>query len=443
MAGEVNFYLKDSSADITPIYLVFKYNGRKLKYYPGQSINPDNWSKKRQRVKNNNQTTEDGKHLLNDLLNNLVKACKTAYNTELKNGIPLPATLKKHLDDFVNQNDEKQDPNKPTLFKLIDRFVSGEIKKSGRRGGGREKSNRTLQNYNATKLHLQAFQEKYKYRIDFETITVDFFYSYTSFLKKEFVQNVKDSDGNNIIGLSHNTIAKDITFLKGFMSKGVSLGYTNNLAFKHDDFTYAEEETDAVYLKEHEIVKLFKYKTGSVKLENVKDLFVFGCLVGLRFSDYSNVKPENIIEEDGDTFIKIKTQKTGEVVFIPCHPVVLQIFNKYASNPNKLPRSISNQKFNAYLHQVCESAGFNQKGRLTAYPERPLHECISSHTARRSFATNLFLEGFPVLEIMKITGHKTEKAFMKYIRVSKLDTAKRLNAHMKEMWSKKLLRLAV
>lgn len=442
MPGEVNFYLKDATADRTPIYLLFKYNGRKLKYYPGQSIDPGNWSKKRQRVKNNNLTTEDGQHLLNDLLDNLAKVCKHAYNEEVKNGIPLPATLKKHLDAFVNQNDEKVDDNKPTLFKLIDRFISGEIKKSGKRGGGREKSQRTLQNYHATKLHLQAFQLKYKYRIDFETITLDFFNSYTTFLRKGFEQITRGKEPKTIVGLSHNTIAKDITFLKGFMNKAVNLGYTTNLAHRHEDFSYAEEETDAVYLKEHEIVMLFRYKAKSQKLENTKDLFVAGSFLGLRFSDYSNVAPENIIEEEGDLFIKMRTQKTGEWVYIPCHPVVLEIFEKYKHHQNRLPKSISNQKFNEYIKKVCEDAGLTEQGRLTTDPEKPLCACIGSHTARRSFATNLYLEGFPVIEIMKITGHRTEKSFMKYIRVSKLDSAKRLNVHMKEMWKKKLYRLA-
>lgn len=63
--------------------------------------------------------------------------------------------------------------------------------------------------------------------------------------------------------------------------------------------------------------------------------------------------------------------------------------------------------------------------------------CISSHTARRSFATNYYLEGFPTIDLMKITGHKTEKAFLTYIKVSQLDTAKRLNQHMKKKWEEK------
>lgn len=71
-----------------------------------------------------------------------------------------------------------------------------------------------------------------------------------------------------------------------------------------------------------------------------------------------------------------------------------------------------------------------------------LWQCVSSHTARKSFATNYYLQGFPVIDVMKITGHKTEKAFMKYIRITKLDAAKRLSSHMKKMLSEKMLRVA-
>ncbi len=66
-------------------------------------------------------------------------------------------------------------------------------------------------------------------------------------------------------------------------------------------------------------------------------------------------------------------------------------------------------------------------------------DLLSSHTARRSFATNYYLLGFPTIDLMKITGHRTERSFLKYIKVSKLDTAKRLSEHIKDNWSKKLL----
>lgn len=91
---------------------------------------------------------------------------------------------------------------------------------------------------------------------------------------------------------------------------------------------------------------------------------------------------------------------------------------------------------------MCELAELTETGRLSTDATKPLFECVTSHTARRSFATNLYLDGFPTIEIMKITGHKTEKSFMKYIKVSKLDAAKRLSAHMKKRWSEKMLKIA-
>jgi hypothetical protein len=186
-------------------------------------------------------------------------------------------------------------------------------------------------------------------------------------------------------------------------------------------------------------------------LEQVRDLFVFGAGVGLRFSDFSNIKPDNIVKIDGDHFIKVITQKTKELVIIPCNPVVMDIFNKYQHNANKLPKTLSNQKFNDYIKDVCKEARTTEikpvkqmveKGRLSASPGLELWQSVSYHIARRSFATNYYLQGFPTLDLMKITGHKTEKAFLKYNRVSKLDVAKRTNAHIKANWSKKLLKVA-
>jgi integrase len=225
------------------------------------------------------------------------------------------------------------------------------------------------------------------------------------------------------------------------MNEALDLGYTTNVQFKNRKFTATWIDTDAVYLTDKELLHLFNFDLSNNKrLEQVKDLFIFGCYVGLRFSDYSNVRPENIITVEKERFLKINTLKTGEQVVIPCSPIVLKIFEKYSSNPNSLPKSLSNQKFNDYVKEVCKLAGLTEKGRLLTDPDKELWECVSSHTARRSFATNLFLEGFPPIEIMKITGHKTEKSFLKYIRVSKLDTAKRLSKHIHLKWSEKLLK---
>ncbi len=451
--GEVNFYLKkaEDSTGKSLIVLYFRYKGQRLVFSTGETVSPKPkvWNKAKQRVRNNSATTSNGKQYLNAFLQGLQEACEIAYTKALKNGIPSPQTLKQELSNFVNNVEGDKGYSKKDMFNLIDRFIAGEIKYKGR-----DKSINTIKTYSTLKGHLKEFQSIYKYEINFETITLDFFYKFVDFLSKRssYEQKIRtirpELKQKKITALKGNSIAKDIQILKVFMSEAVDLGYTSNLQYKHRKFAVEREDTDAVYLTEKEIDQLYKFDlSGNNKLEKVRDLFVFGSWVGLRFSDFSNIKPENIIEipdEDGkkEYFIKMITQKTKELVYIPCHHVVLQIFEKYKQNANKLPHTISNQKFNDYIKEVCKLVGLTEKGRLADGPELELWECIGSHTARRSMATNYYLQGFPVIDLMKITGHKTEKAFMRYIRVTKLDAAKRLSAHMKKMWSQKMLRVA-
>jgi len=134
------------------------------------------------------------------------------------------------------------------------------------------------------------------------------------------------------------------------MAEAVDLEYTTNLAWRHKKFAAARVETDAVYLSERELIDLYRFDfSNNPRLERVRDLFIFGSFVGLRFSDYSNVKPESIVKIENEDFTKLITQKTKELVYIPCNPVVMHIFKKYNTSPSKLPKTISNQKFNTTL----------------------------------------------------------------------------------------------
>ena len=425
--SEVCFYLKEATKKgTTPIYLQFKYRNLRLKYYFGESIHPSNWNFNKQRVKSNKQTATDGQHSLNELLDTLRDIVLSTYRKGLSSGIPPLSALKQALDNFLNQN--KEEDQRESLFKLAERFESGEIKNRE----GEEKSRNTTKTYKTVIGHLINFQKSEKYPVDFGTITLEFYRKYINYLSK--------------LGLAQNTRAKHIQVIKAIMNEAFDLGYTTNSDHRHKKFKAAWEESDAVYLTDKEILQLFNFDLSDNKrLEQCKDLFVFGCFVGLRYSDYSSIKPENIeveTTEDGskEYYLQVITAKTKERVVVPCNPIVLQIFEKYKSNANRLPRALSNQKFNDYIKEACQKAGLTEKGRLLTQPDLELWECISSHTARRSFASNLYLQGFPPIDLMKITGHRTEKSFLKYIRVSKLETAKRLNLHIKKNWSKATLK---
>lgn len=344
-----------------------------------------------------------------------------AYNEELKNGVPHPDSIRNHLQRIINPD---QFSTAPTLYKLINRFISGEIKHEGR-----NKSINTLKTYKTTLNHLLAFEKEKKYKLSFENMNLDFYNSFISYLIS------KD--------LNPNSIGKEIKNLKTFLSAANDFGYTTNIIHKHKKFKKPSKETDSIYITQSEIDALYRHDLSENKrLERVRDLFVFGCYVGLRFSDFSSLKPENIQIIDGEKFICKITKKTNEQVWIPCHPIILEIFEKYGNNTNNLPQAPSNQKFNDYIKEASKLTKLTEKGRLSKDPNKELWECISSHTARRSFATNYFLEGFSTLHLMKITGHRTETAFLKYIRTTKLDTAKRLNEHIKKNWTGKMLKVA-
>jgi integrase len=97
---------------------------------------------------------------------------------------------------------------------------------------------------------------------------------------------------------------------------------------------------------------------------------------------------------------------------------------------------------NSYLKEIGQLAELNEgilitkvKGNEKIEKVYKKWELLSSHVARRSFSSNLFIQGFPPINIMKITGHKTEKAFMRYIRISQEESANTLQAHWDKIYS--------
>ena len=220
-----------------------------------------------------------------------------------------------------------------------------------------------------------------------------------------------------------------------------------NTAHKSRKFKILSENVDSIYLNETELNTLFEYdfrtdpdlKDVTVrKLERVRDLFLIGAWTGCRFGDFTTIRPENI--KDG--FIYVEQEKTGNRVKIPLHPVVSAILTRY---DGKLPRAISNQKFNDYIKDVAKAAGLATpetisytKAGARVTETKPKHELISSHTARRSFATNLYKSKFPTIGIMKLTGHTTEKSFLKYIKVTPDEHAEMLQKHWLEYEQQKV-----
>ena len=168
-------------------------------------------------------------------------------------------------------------------------------------------------------------------------------------------------------------------------------------------------------------------------LEVARDVFLIGCYTAQRFSDFSRIKKENIqLLDNSVKVIRLVQDKTNETVIIPIKPELDYLLNKYNGDVPK----IWEQKLNLHIKTVGEKAGINSlipiekmRGGRIVKSVIPKHDLIKTHTARRSGCTNMYLAGIPSIDIMKISGHKTEKEFLKYINVTKEETAQSLSMH--------------
>lgn len=196
------------------------------------------------------------------------------------------------------------------------------------------------------------------------------------------------------------------------------------------ELSIPKDESAAVYLSMQEIERinaLYLHKDSA----QVRDIFIVGCLTGLRYSDYSRLSEDNFVNSN----IDILTKKTNTRVVIPVHPLIDDLIARN-NGYGFLRYNKSQQNFNMRIKYICKKAGIDEKvhyecteGFRRVKHTKRKYELISSHTARRSCATNMYLSGIPTARIMLITGHKTESAFFAYIRIRKEENAEELRAH--------------
>jgi len=186
--------------------------------------------------------------------------------------------------------------------------------------------------------------------------------------------------------------------------------------------------TEMIYLSKEEIEKIERFNIDqNDSLSKVRDLFLIGCYTALRYSDWRKVD-ETRVKTIGNVRILIITQqKTGGQTTLPITDKLNAIMQKYKADG--IPK-LSNQKFNQRVKELCRKAGITQNVAYTEYRggkiisiTAPKWTLISSHTARRSFATNAVMAGIPFVEVMKFTGHKSMAAFMQYVRTTGQEAA--------------------
>lgn len=247
-------------------------------------------------------------------------------------------------------------------------------------------------------------------------------HSLSGVLKDDFINHLKDQH------LMLSTINQLLSLITTLLNKAKVYGYSVDATW-FDEVDCEEEDSNAIYLTRDEIIKIYYFESLTRRQKEIRDIFVLGCFTALRYSDYSRLTASNCINDR----IRIKQQKTRSVVEIPQNKYVKEIIQRYGGT---IPKAPCIQQFNRMLHTIMHKVGFDDLiqvertvGHNVISKAVPKWQLISSHTARRSAATNMYLANIPIFEIMTITGHKSHKSFMRYIRISHEEVMMSLATH--------------
>lgn len=246
-------------------------------------------------------------------------------------------------------------------------------------------------------------------------------------------------------GLSKNSIGVDVKNIKALLRIAKKQGKSaSEISVKTD-----QETADSIYLTKEEVEKLRRLRftdelvlqeypglsSGNLRraqesLENARCKFLVGICTALRVSDYNAIQQHNI-KDDTITILPKKgsgLRKPSPVV-IPMHPILKEILE----SGYDITQEVSSQRFNEQIKLVCKMAGitdmvatYRTQGGSLQETVKPKYELVTSHTARRTAATLMTMAGIPKRSIMMLTGHKSERNFEKYVRLSEQENAEEL-----------------
>lgn len=405
------FKLKEPNADKdTLIYFrsFFNAENKNFIYSTGEKIRPLEWDFANRQPNDLNGRTKRAeihrsikKQLdqYSGFFTEIVNRYKN-INEELTTDI-----LKQRFDEQFKKVTVKSD-----FFRIYQEFLD----EKGNDYTGSAISNSTLKRYRCNKTLLEDFQKDYKIKISLGKFNEKL---YNKFLKY-CIQEKKHSA---------NTVHRNVGLLKTFLGWAVNKKYTYNndfMSFKKP----AKFRTDEVALNMDQVEAIYSHDfSRNKKLEKVRDLFVFGCVTGMRFGNYSRISKDDIQND----FIRVVDLKSkSKNLSIPLNSISRGILEKY---DYRLP-SISNQKMNEYIKEVFKKLEFDEEIKKTMkYGDELIEkksefwERISSHTARRSFITIMKNKRVPDKVIMSYTGHRSLEVFNAYYRPSEEDKVNYMN----------------
>ena len=406
--ASIRFFIRPGKNKSNPTNIILRFvEGRKIDLHAKTQliILPNFWktNKKGEVILTDGYSEKDKLKYKLELLRRFVS---DSYNEEEFKEDLTSDWLKTTIDKYFNP--EKYKHKTITFYEFIDHFIK--MVAADRTPG-------TLKQYRNAKNRFKEFDKFRKQETTFQSVNMEWYHDFKDYSIREK-------------NLQNNSIAKYIKMLKTFMREADEDGISVNPAYCSKNFIKPSNESTSIYLTDAEIRSIIKLDLTKKPIEEItRDLFVFGCQTGLRYSDYTNVKKENI----RGNILTITTIKTNAIVHVPIDSIANNILQKYNY---QLPAAPVNQKFNEYLKGIGLFAKITEPIQIVKKVGAMRHETtvkkfmlIQSHTARRSFATNCYFDKVPLQYIMKLTGHKTEKAFMRYLNLKGIKAAQDMAKH--------------
>lgn len=425
--ASLSFYIRSSKDEKNvSIYARFRDTDFNLRVKSGFFVAPKYWSSKTGTLKKTRLYTDDFPEkdqtkLVNDL-SSLRQFVFTSYGELIREKID---PTNEWLNSIVNKYHGKDKPKLPdmNLNEYIEKFISeiqtGERLVTSKPHEGERYKPLTIKNYKGFNVQFNEFQKATSPKINFNDVNIDLYNDFIQFFSKK--------------KYSPNTIGRHIKSLKSIVRAAYEDGLHANTEVNRKAFKTIRVPVDNIYLTESELKAMLDLDLSEKPVLDVaRDVFLIGCYTAQRFSDYSAIKETNIRRLKNGSVIDLVQKKTGERVIIPVRPELEILLKKYGYSVPK----IWEQKLNLHIKTVGEMAGITEavninqtRGGLVVQKTVPKKDLIKTHTARRSGCTNMYLAGIPTLDIMKISGHRTEREFLGYIKVSKEETAATLSLH--------------
>ena len=391
-----------------PIRMRVNFASKRIEFTTGYRIDATKWDADKQRVKNgcSNKLKQSASEINASLLEYYTEIQSIFKRFEVEDVMPTPEQIKEAFNTLRKPMSEEPKPKKEALpcdfFQVFDDFVED----CGRQNNWTDS---TFEKFAAVKNHLTNFREG----LTFEFFDERGLNDYVGYLR-----DVKE--------MRNTTIGKQLSFLKWFLRWAFKKGVHQNNAYDSYKPKLKSTQKKIIFLTWDELNRLREFKIPSNKqaLERVRDVFLFQCFTGLRYSDVFNLRRSDI---KGD-HIEVTTVKTSDSLIIELNNHSKAILDKYkdvAFEDDKVLPVITNQKMNDYLKELAEMAGIDEPVRQTYYKgnERiddvtPKYALLGTHAGRRTFICNALALGIPPQVVMKWTGHSDYKAMKPYIDIA-------------------------